>query len=236
MKTIFCLSCVRNEEKHLQGFFNHLRNYVDGILIVNDGSTDSTAEIIKNENKVIFSHRNENSQGKFENESKNRFILLDQAAKMGADWVLCADPDLRFETRFLKNIQKVISGAEAYGGNIVELYLRELWDSLDYFRVDGIWKNKNRGFLFKMLKGNFFQREERVHQCWYPSEFNPRGYFTKYNVYHLGMITKEQRLARYDKFKSILDETNNNGYGYEYLIDERNLSLQKVSKEIGYIL
>ena len=36
-----------NEEKYLPGFFKHLREYVDGFIVLDDCSTDDTAEVLK---------------------------------------------------------------------------------------------------------------------------------------------------------------------------------------------
>lgn len=47
------LFAVKDEERYLIGFFNHLRDYVDGFVVLDDGSTDDTPNIIKKESKVL---------------------------------------------------------------------------------------------------------------------------------------------------------------------------------------
>lgn len=50
---LYAVMCVRNEEYHLQSFLNHLRKYVDGFIDLDDGSSDKTLDILKNEPKMI---------------------------------------------------------------------------------------------------------------------------------------------------------------------------------------
>ena len=51
--SLFAVIAVKDEERYLPGFFNHLRDYVDGFVVLDDGSIDETPNIIKKESKVI---------------------------------------------------------------------------------------------------------------------------------------------------------------------------------------
>ena len=37
--------CVRNEEYYLPTFLSHIRRYVDGFVVLDDGSTDNSGKI-----------------------------------------------------------------------------------------------------------------------------------------------------------------------------------------------
>ena len=50
---LIAIMCVRNEEYHLPTFLDHIRDYVDGFVVLDDGSTDNTIKILENEPKML---------------------------------------------------------------------------------------------------------------------------------------------------------------------------------------
>ena len=50
---LIAVMCIRNEERHLPTFLKHIRDYVDGFVVLDDGSTDKSIEIVNNEPKLL---------------------------------------------------------------------------------------------------------------------------------------------------------------------------------------
>ena len=120
---VYAVMCIRNEEYYLKGFLEHIRNYVDGIVALDDGSSDNTIDILEKEPKVIKIIKNPVTNVRDWDEPNNRKRVLNEARKLGADWALCCDPDERFEIRFLKKISKIINGDRmCYGVHFRGLY------------------------------------------------------------------------------------------------------------------
>lgn len=107
-KLIACM-CIKNEEYFLPGFLKHIRNFVDGICVLDDGSTDKTLEILKKEPKVQKIIELPVHSSLEWDEKGNREKVIRAASDLGANWVLCCDPDERFEKNFLKNMRRLIN-------------------------------------------------------------------------------------------------------------------------------
>ncbi len=82
--TLSLCMIVKNEEEFLPTCLESVKDYVDEIIIVDTGSTDSTVEIAKRYNAKIYHHAWENSF------SKARNYSLKYAT---CDWILILDAD-----------------------------------------------------------------------------------------------------------------------------------------------
>ena len=94
---------VKNEEKYLQGCLDSARQYVDEIVIIDTGSTDSTIEIAKKNNAKIYSYP---WTGSF---SDARNTSLKHSA---SDWILYLDADERIVEG--EQLRKLINNARAW--------------------------------------------------------------------------------------------------------------------------
>jgi glycosyltransferase involved in cell wall biosynthesis/cytochrome c-type biogenesis protein CcmH/NrfG len=82
--TISACMIVKNEEKMLARCFESIKDYVDEIVVVDTGSTDSTVEIAESYGANVYYHSWE------DNFSKHRNQSIDYA---GSDWILIIDAD-----------------------------------------------------------------------------------------------------------------------------------------------
>ena len=235
-KKIYCVSCVRNEEYYLSGFFEHIREYVDGFVFLDDGSTDKTLEILKNEKKMLDIIYNERRDGEEYYEGINRRKVVLRARELGADWILCIDPDERFATNFLQDLRKLVNDAELNHKKVYAVNFRELWDEIDYYRSDGIWNEKVKNIFFRAMDKMTINTGQ-YHTPWHPAEYDTnRENFvrTSYNLYHLRMIKEVDRIARKERYNRLDPEKEFQPIGYDYLCDNKNLELTKTSEMDNY--
>lgn len=225
---IFALIAFRDEEKHLPGMFSHLRNYVDGFVAFNDCSTDRSAEIAEAEPKMIQLLQRHVPGADHLFEIENRHALLTSAHQHAADWVLCCDADERFETRFLEALRDLVHTPPA---RVLGLPLVAVWENFTQHRV-----GRARKFvLFPSSDPNPYYSPGILHQQWFPPRLaaGPQQ-ILDYYIYHLGSITRADRMSRYEKFNRIDPDHRQQPQGYKRIIDETNLVLAPITPERAF--
>ncbi len=226
---IICVMCCYNEEKNLRDCILSLSPYVDQFVIYDDGSTDNSIASIKDLPKVTKIIENKEKEGWMER--NNRKVLLEEAKKLSKydnPWVLCVDPDERFEERFLKKLRKI---TRKYNDLDIVLHVkfRELWNDLDHYRVDYVWNTKNKGLLFKLSNKMTFDYSQEHHIPWAYREIVNNTKFLNYNLYHLKMIKEQDRIDRKNLYNKLDPNKKMQKIGYDYLVDEENIKLRKVN-------
>jgi glycosyltransferase involved in cell wall biosynthesis len=232
---IFGLIAVRNEERYLPGFLYHLAPYVNGIIALDDCSTDATEDILRLEPKVISILREQRPGLAHAHEASNRHRLIEEAARLGADWVLCADADERFEERFLRRLRTEACIGDERNAPVRLLQLVNLWNSRDHYRADGLCQPRWSARMFR-LPATITCRDPGMHQPWFPPEMqdSPRANMCA-NLYHLRMIERRDREARFEKFRSVDPDNDDQAIGYDHLIDEVGLKLKRIPLGRGYV-
>lgn len=226
--SIACLIQLRNEERFLPGFLKHVAPHVDGVVALDDCSTDSTRDILRREPKIA-SVLSENRLGMAHaNEVSNRHRLILEAARLGARWVICADADERFEERFLRRLRRQADDADRRGQPVILIKLANLWDGPDRYRLDGRCGPRWTARMFRIPQ-TITRRRSGMHQPWFPPELDdaPRGY-ARALLYHLRMINRGDREARFAKFSAVDPERREQEIGYDHLTDETGLTLRPV--------
>ena len=238
---IYVVTCVRNEEYHLPKFLDHIRDYVDGFVVLDDGSTDKTVELFEKEPKLKKIIKSPVRDGIEYDERGNRQKVVRAAWEISEDknntWVLCLDPDERFELAFLKNIRKMCNKNKkvAYG-----FHFRELHNDIKHYRCDGIWDKKTKYILFPLSEEMDFDSvmPNQYHTVWGYKEILEKSVMTNYNLYHLKMIKKTERAKRVNLYNTIDPEKKIQAFGYDYLNDDEGMKLKKISffKRYDYTL
>lgn len=232
MKIIGLLQ-FRNEERYIRGWLENIAPAVDGIVAVDDGSTDETWNIISAHAKTLEVIRR--PAGKEWDEYINQVSLIQAGRRHGADWFLCLDADERIENRLSNDIRSLIAEADARKVDAFSLHLRDLWNDRFNYRVDGIWANRGRYSLFRNINTHTKFDPRRLHRYWLPLEtladIKNVGVAIPYAIYHLRMIRLEDRIARYERYTRIDPDNRLQQQGYEHLIDEVNLELAPVTAE-----
>ena len=238
---IYAVMCVRNESYHLPKFLDHIRDYVDGFVVLDDGSTDETISLLEKEEKLVKIIKSPVRDGIEYDERGNRQKVLRATYEASPDknntWVLCCDPDERFEINFLKNIKKLCVPEKKVA---YSFHFRELHDDIKHYRCDGIWDKKIKIILFPLSHDMDFDSvmPHQYHTPWGYKEILNHIENTAYNLYHLKMIKKSERTKRANLYNSLDPDKIIQPIGYDYLDDDKDMKLKKVSffKKYDYSL
>ena len=105
--------------------------------------------------------------------------------------------------------------------------MRELWDSPDRYRADGMWSDKTKAVLFRLRPDHGFDLR-LLHSYKAPLQARP---FRSADliVYHLGMLSAEDREARRARYEERDPDGRWQEIGYAHLTDETGLKVRRVS-------
>lgn len=225
---ILGLTAFRNEARFLPGFLANVLPQVDGLIALDDQSTDGSGDYLRGQRGVLEAitvppgAHGDNEDGIL------RKALIQAAWKYDADWLLGIDADERLERDFRPRAEAEIARVEAEGHAAMWIPFLELWDDASQYRVDGIWGGKRKVCLFKSSLSHVFD-ERRMHTLW-ASLPEPAGSWpvADLRLYHLRMIEPEDRRRRYETYRRLDPNNELQAIGYEYMLDERDLELRQV--------
>jgi glycosyltransferase involved in cell wall biosynthesis len=220
---VACLMQLRNEALHLEGCLSHLREYVDGVVALDDGSTDNTVAILNQNSMIVVDCIKKASREPHAwNELENKQLLLKRARQLGFDWVLCCDADERYEIAFLARLRQIANAFSEGELGCVSVALREMWNTPMKYRIDGIWGTKTRARFFSLPDRIEFDLEQELHGQWYPDHIRryARMLNADHNLYHLKSIAQEDRVKRRDFYKKLDPNNKFQTTGYDYLAEE----------------
>ena len=160
-------------------------------------------------------------------EIENRHALLTVAHEEGAKWVLCCDADERFETRFLEGLRGLIQRPPE---KVMGLRLVAVWENFKQHRAG----KSHKYVLFPSTKPQSYYAPGLLHRPWFPPSIGGPFQILDNYLYHLGSMTRAERMARYEKFNRIDPDRQHQPQGYENIIDESNLVLAPILTERAF--
>ncbi len=104
---------VKDEEKNLPRALESVKDWVDEIIVVDTGSTDSTIEIAESYGAKIYHHPWENDFSKHRNQS---------ISYATSDWLLILDADEELDPKTAPQLRQITSAPEEVCGFLFELY------------------------------------------------------------------------------------------------------------------
>jgi GT2 family glycosyltransferase len=220
-RRLIALVQFKDELRYLPGLFENLAPHVDGVVALDDGSTDGSAEYVAGRPEVLELLP---GLGGGWDEASNRERLIRAAWEHGADWLYGIDADERVERHFRARAERILARAEADGESAFYVRLRELWDAPDRVRVDGVWSRKLKACLFRARRDHAFDRRE-FHGHWAPRNDREDDRFPIADllVYHLRMVHADDRAARRARYEALDPEARWQSIGYAYLTSAEEL-------------
>lgn len=227
---VIALIQIHNEKKHLPDVLKHLDTMCDGIILLDDESTDDSYELAMSDKLILKVQKKREGF----DDLLNRNILLDLASFFNNEWLIFIDADERlyFKKETLYELFKQ-HNQDAYC-----FFLVHLWDSEHSYRCDvpeisyvqspGVlhrwraFKNKGRMQIISDRKLHFIN-----------IPFQPKTKVTlPVLIIHYGMIDRQIRELKYKKYL-IEDEPDRHNY-YSYFIDEKVIlgGLDKLQQDI----
>lgn len=229
------LLAVRDQVGHLSEYVTNVGKQVDGIIALDDGSSDGSAEFLQSRPEVLELLKVPRDRPRWD-ETGNHRALVGAALRHRAEWLICVDADERLECQFRVRAERVIRRGALFGLSAYAVRLRELWDHRGQYRADGVWGRKAVARLFRARPDHQFDTRP-LHGSKAPLQGRVRGRYplAGLNIYHLGMLRPEDRLARRRRYEA-LDPTAQwqPGLGYAYLTDETGLELRPVPPRRDY--
>ncbi len=117
---IIGLMRIRNESLILKDTINHFGQFIDGLIVLDDNSTDNSIEIVKSSKKLLNLIVNKKwLKNRSLEETLHRKILLDIAKSYNPIWVFYSDAD----ERFIGNIYEFLNSKESNKINGIKISL-----------------------------------------------------------------------------------------------------------------
>jgi hypothetical protein len=231
---ILATVAVRDEMRFLPGTIENLAAQFDGIVALDDGSTDGSAEFLAAHPAVIELVRVPAGRPNWDEPGNHRRVI-EAAVRHGAEWIYAADADERVERDFRVRAERVIARGRPLGLTAYGVRFREMWTPKAY-RCDGIWGRKAAARLFQVRPGMVLDdRALHVHKAPLDGMKPWLGYpIAALELYHLRMIDPANRAARRARYERLDPDRRWQPIGYAYLTDERGLRLRRISAARGY--
>lgn len=234
--SLVALLACRDEMRFLPGYLANVAPNVDGIVALDDGSTDGSHELLQSSPEVLEVVRVPPDRPGWD-EVGNHRRLVQAALRHGPDWLVCVDADERVERGFRARAERVIQSGRRLGHSAYAVQLRELWGSRERYRVDGVWGTKAPARLFRARPDHEFDtRPLHAHKAPLQARNDGRFPVADLIVYHLRMIRPEDRLVRQRRYEALDPEARwQPREGYAYLTDEEGLELRRMGRGRGFV-
>jgi len=232
---LLALVPFREEMRFLPGLFENLTGQVDGVIALDDQSRDESRAFVESQPLLVeLLTVPPGAQGEME-DGRNHMALIEAARRHDPEWLFGIDVDERVERDFRRRAEHELARAEAAGDVALWVPFRELWDSYDRYRVDGIWGEKRKACLFKLDRESRFD-ERRLHSIWAPWP-PPKGEYSTADLrlYHLRMVEAADREARANRYRRLDPGRKWQAIGYDYLVDEEGLELAPLEPGREYL-
>jgi len=224
---IVLLTSCYNEEKNIADFLENVEKIVDGIIVLDDESTDNSWDLLESE-KIILKIKKRRVTF---NDLENRNVLLNVAQeillknKIRVGWFLWLDFDERIYLREIENVKKSLF-LPYNKNNVYKLPILHMWDSTKY---NGEYPESENGVqlqkrLFRHLPcftPYKIKSEKHLHFPLIP--YNEKSKNFPLLIQHLGFNNEEKRKLKYDSYTKKYDKALTTKSSYEFLLKENVL-------------
>jgi glycosyltransferase involved in cell wall biosynthesis/GT2 family glycosyltransferase/predicted O-methyltransferase YrrM len=217
---------IRNEARWLKEVFDSIAP-VAGIVVLDDGSTDSTPTICKTHPAVVDYHRLDEP---LRDQRRDKMLALKMALKQRPEWILALDGDEMLESSAAPRIFEAI-GTCPDDVSVFKIESLFMWNDMEHYRTDGIYRHICQERMFKlagqdaaMLHYQTTQFRENGHCTRLPAGIKGREIEIDVKILHLGYMYPEVRAQRYERYRQRDPEQFATGY-YEHLLDQPHMIL-----------
>jgi glycosyltransferase involved in cell wall biosynthesis len=190
----FAIIPVYNEEHHIGRCLTGLGEFIDGIVVLDDGSTDRTPEILAQCPKVLKILRTPVSAKRNWHDARNHIRLNRALAEFKPDWVIRIDADETFDDTIKAHLPELVNAAPEIRAFAFRRHL--------FNEAEG--KCSVSGFdIVRMYRYSPRSRfaTRRLHVQFEPIDItNSQIRMTNIRLWHHTGYTKRLREERYEKF------------------------------------
>lgn len=208
---------VKNEgSRFLRQVLQEHRKYIDEAVIIDDGSTDNTADICREVLQGIPLHLIRNNVSRFSNESELRQQQWEAVLQTNPEWILSLDADEIFEAGFPEEVDALLRTDNC---DLFCFRLYDFWDDTHY-REDMYWRSHQsyRPFLLRYREDFTYLWNDLPQHCGRLPEniFELSHQLSNLRLKHLGWSKPEYRLEKYLRYM-LLDPDGQYGWKEQYL-------------------
>lgn len=192
---------VRNErDRYLRQVLTHAAQYIDEAVILDDGSSDGTAELCAELLQGIPHQIVTLPASLFKEEHKLRRLQWELTVATRPDWILNLDADELCEDRMAMVIRSLIDQDDA---DLIGFRLYDMWND-SHYRADALWTAHERSWPFLVRWDPNMGDDWRImdHHCgrWPLAVDGLRGSGAPLRVKHLGWSRQADREAKYERY------------------------------------
>ena len=192
-KLILCQAY--NETEFMEGFLEDMAKYFDGIILLDDGSTDHTWELARHEKLLLKVKK----KREYFNDLENRNILLDLASFFKSKWFCFMDIDERFDERYV-NFETFEDDQNV---DVVAFRYVDLWDSDTTYNTSLFGSQKGIYRRMRMFRsiGHMQIRtfKKKLHFAAVPHRNNIFESMVLFK--HFGNLDPELRAKKYHRYR-----------------------------------
>jgi len=212
---IITLVPVKNEEFILKTFLENASKFSDYIILADQHSTDRTREIALSFEKVRIIDNDEEGHS-----NSIRWKLLDEARKIpGNNMMIALDADEMISPMWFGKIfeQKIIEDGQALHFSFPWI---QLFESFDYYRDDGVWKNTRKTAVWIDDRKIDYKRNIVIndHTSRVPGENIKTCEINEYPILHFQFVFKERTELKqaWYKMRELIEGGNPRKINYRY--------------------
>lgn len=219
----------RDEMTYLPGMLRNLERHVDGLVALDDGSTDGSGDVVGRHRLTLEVIRLDRGADTSHDDYLLHSTLIRAAWKYQMQWLLGVDADERLAGDFRSQVLRVTHGGARSPSSAFWVPIREMWTTRAY-RFDGIWGTKKSSRLFRSDPDHTFDKRA-LHGLW-PSVSTKSSSWPLLDssIYHLRMMTPAGRKMRHAKYQRLDPDKQAQSFGYDYFLDETDLTLRELPR------
>ena len=188
------MAVIGPNEKYLKQTLNELRRLCDDVVVATNDADQKTKNALSD---YGFWHYEDNREwGIYQPEIKTD--LLKRVGKLNPDWIIALDADEKFAPEFTREEAEKLARTKevAYYFLVVNLY-NDKDHQVHGTGIQSFWNIR----FFKYLSEDVQYQHKRLHCGLAPPIFYYRGWHAPFYLEHYGLMLKEDRLRKAERYK-----------------------------------